>query len=240
MAGASELDGGDGLAEPMTERIVSGLARALCAMTTQRQTGIRAGLAAARVFAACGMAAGCHSSEGPCYGLAVGDRLRLELGEVYDASSSYPFDLGIDPPPSCGPDLDLRPGDVIGVRVVEHERDDSCDRNVADIELGAPHPLGKRAGWFTIGGSINAQVFHASGTTTIAGCVGRWEIELQGWGEPDGEGGDPYRQPVLGQRPPLILARGFLANEPTPACQALLEQAATACADYFVVLVRPG
>jgi len=50
----------------------------------------------------------------------------------------------------------------------------------------------------------------------------------------------PYRQPVPGRRPPLILARGFLADEATPACRALVEQVGTACADYFVVLVQPS
>lgn len=180
----------------------------------------------------------CSRDEGPCYGLSIGDRYRIELLEVYDETSSFEFDLGQPVPPTCGEDFDLHAGDVLTVRVVGHIRDDSCDLNVVELESPPPWDLGPRRSRFPLLGSVNGQIMDASYSASIAGCPGRWGFEVQGRREPNGAEGNPFVTPEPGGFPPILLARGFIPDEVTPECAAFLPASGAACVDFFVAVVE--
>ena len=176
---------------------------------------------------------------GPCYGLSVGDRLAIELLEPYDEDSSFEFDLGFTPaPPRCGRDFDLTAPSMLDVRVVEQVDSMLCKHNVVELESEIPWELGARSETFSVAGGKNDNIVEAFHHTTFAGCEGRWGIQVLGQVEPFGEKGNPFLKPKTGKKPPIIMARGIIADSLTTECAASLSDGVRGCTDFFVVTLH--
>jgi hypothetical protein len=175
---------------------------------------------------------------GPCFGLGLGERYQVELLEAYTEGSSYELDLGRPVPASCGPGFDLQPADLLSVRVVEQPQGDPCDVNVVELESPVRDDLGpaSQRQFSLLQGPASGifQVYHAA---TLAGCEGTWGLAVKSQGPAGGADGDPFPRPEPGGVPPILLVRGFRAEELTPECLALLPEGTPTCMDHFVAVI---
>lgn len=181
--------------------------------------------------------AGCVTNE-PCYGLKVGQRLKVELIETYDENSSFEFEWGNFLTPKCPAKLDLTAPSELTVRVVAQPKGNFCLENVIELESSVPRELGEPVGATQ---PFGADVISGAFRTTIEGCNGLWEVGVLHRGEPGGAEGDPFLPPPAEKGvPPMIFVRQFSANPPiSPECEAFLGGQGYYCYDFFVTQLSP-
>ncbi len=201
---------------------------------------------AAQVITAVCVVLGCGGRDPePCFELAIGDRLGVQVLQAYTPSSDYTYDAArtmLTGEPSCQ-SFDSLEGQVLELTVVSQEEldEEHCQSNYATLD--APDTLGQ----ITFGGVEPSSdgndlvgfpwrpSLKSNKWGTVNGCTGGWSIAL----EQAGDDSTFFKAPAVGQAPTTLLLRGFAPGD-SAECTAQfpdVEKPAGYCADPYVVEV---
>jgi hypothetical protein len=187
--------------------------------------------------------AGC-SRVGSCWGLKDGDRLAIDLVELYTPASSYtyeeiPLSTNAASPvsqfPSCGLTFDFQVGETLHVTTIGQSSDDdpkvSCTKSL--VRVDSPERLGAQVASNPVLGLAANSVLFGDDDVVVGGCPGRRKLSVVSLNGDPGSVADP----MPGQTPPQVLVR-FAAplDEDASVCASAFP-APGLCADEFVVRV---
>ena len=167
---------------------------------------------------------GCGSTDSPCYGVAVGNHLSLELVDTYDVNSEMQWAGFTGSTATCGFGFDVARGQVLeatiassftgdnaGCRVGSPDFPDFSDWDWARKTNVAMEPFG-------------GTLLQGSYSATRGACNGDLELIARVT-----DGADPFAPSVPGSVPNVILSRVF-TGPGTADCGT--------CFGYFVVNVQ--